>query len=407
MAHSCIYNVEHGDYIAIKTDNDISIIRDCGSLDATTRGILPTFLPHTTSCYKETSLHEAMVTHPHEDHYLGFEQMRVQMKEGQPKFFDVAYVPILYLDSNEYDIKLLESKNYQLEDLSLTALAVKVALHLWTHLYEGSRAPNPTNWLKVAPLMADISNRLDGVYAGSTFFNHWEPQGTVLWPPHLGSAYYCKNRDKLRNLLSGGLFDSDDIDDDVTDVLKLIEDIKDDSQQVPYEDYLSRINSIISLIHRNDQKNDNTAKTIDQKANQFGEFIDDHSIVFSIGSEDNSVLFLSDLNEPAMNKMIDDMDKLKNSDQYTFIKSAHHGTRLSKKLFNRLNSQTKPIHTIVHSCGNGQGNSREPDALNQRYKYKNLKPTKKTINCTSWKTSSWTQPCPFNKFSSNYKCYTI
>lgn len=404
MAQSCIYNVEHGDYIAIATDNDISIIRDCGTICKGRKSWLEMNLPNTLSAYKSTQRHEVMVTHPHKDHYWGFEKMRAQMKEGQPKFFDVAYVPILYLDSNEYDIKLIESKNYQLEELSLTALAVKVALHLWTHLYKGSRAPNPTNWLKVAPLMADISNRLEGVYAGSTFFNHWSPEGNVLWPPHLGSAYYCKNCDKLRNLLSGGLFDSDKIDHHVTEVLKLIEDIKEDSQQVPYEDYLSRIDSIMSLIHRNDQMNGNTAKEVDEKANQFGEFIDDHSIVFSIGDKENSALFLSDLNPSAMDLMVEDMINHRNNDQYTFIKSAHHGTRLSDGLFHRL--QTNAPITIVHSCGKGHGSSLQPDNSKMSNHYSSISLIHQ-IDCTSWK-STWNQPKPpYNQFTSNCKCYQI
>lgn len=403
MATACFYNVEHGDYIAIVTDNNISIIRDCGSLDATTKQSL--LLPNLTPCYKGTSKHEAIVSHPHEDHYYGFEKLHACITDNKHKFFNTSYVPILYLNSTPQDIEILDSGNGNLQDLSLTALAVKVALHIRKHLYQGTNAPNPTNWLRVAPLMADLSDQLVGVHAGATFFNHWEPKGTVIWPPHLGSTYYKKNHKKLSGLLTGGLFANDDIDKYVIEVLKLIEDIKNHSQQSPFASYLSRIDSILSSISPEPQIDAPHANIVDNDAQKLGTFIDDHSIVFSIGESEDSALFLSDLNKPAMNMMVDDMNILDNNDQYTFVKSAHHGTRLSKKLFARLSCQAQPLHTIVHSCGAGQGNSREPDS--QQDKYQNLKP-KSVIDCTSWKkTSSWSQPCPFNKFSNNHKCYIL
>lgn len=401
MAQVCFYNVEHGDYISIKTNNNISIIRDCGSLEKSAQAWLCNNLPNTLCGYKTAKTHEAIITHPHKDHYYGFEQMQNQYN-GQ-KFFDTSYVPILYLGSSLQDITKLKSKQYNLSDLSLTALAVKVAITLQQYLPQGTKAPNPTNWLKVAPIMADLSHKLVGVYAGSTCFDHWLPQGKVLWPPHLDNDYYESNKRKLIRLLGGGNFIGTVIDDIVIKVLELIEDIKKNNQEPPYADYSDRIQNLIArVVQANINQTDVAA--IENNANQFGTFIDDYSVVFSIGTPNESALFLSDLHEPTMNKMVDDMANHENNDKYTFVKSAHHGTRLSKKLFYRF--QSNSLQIIVHSCGEGKGRSLQPDHKKMTYKYSHL-PNIAQIDCTSWK-KAWLPPsCPWNQFSTNCQYYPL
>lgn len=360
-----VYNVEHGDCISIsdiynKNNDNIVVVRDFGSKNGSVNRIISNIINHAckhSSCYLK---HEAILTHPHKDHSSGF---KIMHDNQMYNFFDKAYIP--WLDFSKDDCK--HSK------------MLKVGLY-FIYYNDKSLLYKVKDWIKMAPMMYDLSKELHGI--GTHYKFSWSVDSKVLWPP----------------------FPVDDKDavalDELIDEFERIKGDNDNNVVRVYESMRNMLARITSGERHEINRESNTLSIINQQLNSLSQnenevhfstsilqnkplytnMIDDHSIVFSISNANNdSALFLSDLNEKPMGYMVDKFLKI---NHFKLLKSAHHGTRLSNNLQQRVTAEI-----IVHSCGIGQSN------------LKFLHPgyiqicNNQTIYCTSWNSNSphWTK----------------
>ncbi len=390
MAKIRVYNVKHGDFILLGLDNNILVTRDFGSLDGYVNCCIEHHIRkckhcfpfrftrcHSRNCFGCYMHNEAILTHPHSDHYSGYELM---YNNGIRKIYDRAYVPYL-------DLKAINSTptfhSLQLE----TALCFIVAM-------PSVKTLKVQEWIKVAPLMSSLSKKIIGVYQGCNAFSHWQPQGTVLWPPLPSDDYYKRREKKLNDML--GIFSNnvigyvEPIYKELSTILTSIFDKDNDfhgyeglkqndndfqiAEEYESNDALSKVRRLLEGIAGRFVENNN--ESIEKMYLSFGNLIDDHSIAFSIGAKDNAALFLSDFHDSAMNRMVNFMTY----SDFKLIKSAHHGTRLGKRLEAFLSSQ--PLaDEVIHCCGpsknsNYHGPSPRYDKL------------AKDTYCTDWNNSS-------------------
>ncbi|MBQ0129132.1 MAG: hypothetical protein KBT57_04765 [bacterium] len=407
MATIRVYNVKHGDFILLRLDNDILVTRDFGSLDSYVNTCINHQIIHCKHCipFRFTQCHlwncfgcqlhnEAILTHPHSDHYSGY---KIMYNNGIRKIYDRAYVPYL-------DLKPIgASPSFHSQQLK-TALCFIATMPVYKTI-------KVQEWITVAPLMSTLSKQLIGVYQGCNAFNHWRPQGTVLWPPLPNDIYYTRRRKKLNDMLDIFSKDAkecaDSVYGEISDILSSLFD-KDndihgyDESNRNYDDFpfvdeddkndvLSKIKSLIDNIAGKCYNEENDA--IEKMYYDFGTLIDNHSIAFSIEKEDHAALFLSDFHDSSMNRMVNFLT----SPNFTFIKSAHHGTRLGNKLDKDLQKANPIADTMVHCCGPSMPTFNGPS-----YKYEKLA---SKIYCTDWNYSSskwrhWPPTHQYVKFNS-------
>lgn len=385
MATVRVFNVKHGDLIFLGLDNNILITRDFGSLDSGINFNWTNNLPKYLHCchpyldgINPNCHREAILTHPHSDHYSGYQIMH---NLGYRNYFDRAYVPYL-------DLGTISSKP------SFHSLQLKTAL-CFISVMPLQKTQKVQEWIMIAPLMRDLSKHLIGVYTGCTAFNHWQPQGTVIWPPMPTDVYYQKKYKKLIDMLdifSCNVRDcADSIYGELSDILTTLfdpdeffygygdneRDVSDYliAEEGPKNDKSSKVITLLGQIAGQFSYENN--EHIEKYYKSFGSLIDDHSVAFSIGdSNDKRALFLSDFHDSAMNRMVHFMT----TPDYEFLKSAHHGTRLGDKLEKFLS--TNPLaKEVIHCCGP----SNNPNYYGPSQRYSNLA---HNTYCTDWNRSS-------------------
>lgn len=372
------FNVQHGDAIFINY-GDRGLVRDFGSLSRNAQQYiqkLASFLVRAKKKYAGYPF-EAMLTHPHCDHYSGFEYMLTNLN-GTNKFFDIAYIPWL-------DFSTLKS---------LHALYLQLGLlHLYIFPQRYAANKNIKDWMKIAPLMADLSKHLYGV-GENTKLPHKNYTEQILWPPQ---PSYVRPADY-------GISVDDYIDFVVNELL-------DDAQKNIYEDSFNQIFSILSSI-----KTDGSGENLPNRFHLIKEMldrikpfdlkiakhpflrrlsysvqlkmqrdIDDHSIVFKV---DEEALFFSDLHSSSIGKIA--MKHLVNQ-KFKLMKSAHHGSRFGAKMPKSNCTASK----IVHSCGPSPYNYNGPDVRYcQLLTQQNPPNYANDIICTDWNYASlkWKYP---------------
>lgn len=411
MAKIRVYNVKHGDFILFGLDNNIVVTRDFGSLDSYVNKCINYQIEHCMRCCKlhfflcilgrdfgHCCHHEAILTHPHSDHYSGYQ---ILYNQGFRKVYDRAYVP--YLDFETRD-----------SEHSFHSLQLKTALCFMATMPR-SKTHKVHEWITVAPLMSSLSKELIGVHQSCNAFSHWKPIGNVLWPPLPTDQYYKRRYEKLDNMLrafSDNVRDYiEPIYDELSFILNSLFNKKDDfhgyenleqynndyhtTDEESNNDILSKVNTLLDNISEKLSYENN--ELIEKMYLSFGTLVDDHSIAFSIGSNDKQALFLSDFHDSAMNRMVNFMT----ANNYSFIKSAHHGTRLGSNLEKHLSSKPK-TDIVVHCCGP----SKNPNYRGPLPRYSKLA---KDIYCTDWKyhSAKWTLVPNYKLFNQLYKDFKI
>lgn len=248
--------------------------------------------------------------------------------------------------------------------------------------------------------MYDLSDRLIGVEEGFTFPG-WEQNGTVLWPPKSNSDYYKEQIDFLnetaRILLAAlPLGKSNSIMNTYEDIRKVLMQLEGNGQTrtitKAYEIVNSHLETLLRLCHAS--KTPPARTPLDKKRrDKFLDSIDNHSIVFSLGTKDNAdgILFLSDLCERPM----DLMSKYWGIKTYKYIKSAHHGSRLGKLFEKKVKADT-----IIHCCGDGNASYHGPEKSYLSLGSTNL--------CSDWAyNSKWQNRGSFTLFNADKYTITI
>lgn len=371
------FNVQHGDAIFINF-GDRGLVRDFGTLSPNSQNYvrqLASFLKRIKKRYSDFPL-EAMLSHPHQDHYSGFEYLLTSLK--CQKFFDISYIPWL-------DFSTLNSLHAVYLQFGL--------LHLYMFPQSYVANQNTKDWIKIAPLMADLSRCLLGVGEGTNLpHKHFVEQ--ILWPPQGPYALpICCD-----------VFLPDYIDFVVNELLS-------DKQKELYQRTVDKVLGILSSIHLDGKENreSNTFMKISEVLENIIPFdlefvkypfvqrishsiqlkmqndIDNHSIVFKI---DEEALYFSDLHSGPIGKIA--MKHLVNQ-KFKLMKSAHHGSRFGAKMPKSNCTASK----IVHSCGASPYNYDGPDVRYCQLLTQQTPPNyANDIICTDWDHASlkWKSP---------------
>ncbi|MEN8147710.1 MAG: hypothetical protein ABFR02_08850 [Campylobacterota bacterium] len=311
------YNVGHGEAIKIKLEHKI-IIRDFGQALSTKKYIgnprhnlldidcLVSYLIKEISQNKSKT-YDAIVSHAHEDHYNGFEKM--YKMNPKYKFFENSYIPWL-----PFGLKTKGLNSYLLSLL----IILSMSKHSKTRDYA-------RRWLFLAPKMSALSKHIIPVKQGYSEPN-WRIQNRFLWPSDkvlttssslLEESFLVNHIDSVLTPISNQFREilSKYFDDEIQGESFSTEDIE--HMEALLKDNEARIN----IIRREETVLFNLLKLE----------LDNHSVVFEIGEEDEKSLFLSDAYNPTVSRIIN-LNKLNNY-HYKFIKTGHHGTRGENALF--------------------------------------------------------------------------
>lgn len=373
------FNVQHGDAIFIDY-GDRGLVRDFGTLSPTSQRYVHKLASFLVNAKKQNADYsfEAMLTHPHLDHYSGFEYMLTYL--NAKNFFDISYIPWL-------DFSTLKSLHAIYLQLGL--------LHLYIFPTYTSTNQKIIDWIKMAPLMAKLSNCLLGVEENA-LLPHNNYQEKILWPPR------CPN-------VSQSLCGTCKLYSDIFDVI--MNDFLSESQRSIFKKCFEKMYGILSSIHT-DGKHENLSdffSLIIEELNQIEPFslenvehpilrsfsnfcrlkmlrdIDDHSIVFKV---DEEALFFSDLHSGSIGKIA--LKHLVNQ-KFKLMKSAHHGSRFGVKMPKSNCTASK----IVHSCGPSPYNYDGPDVRYCQVLTQQTPPNyANDIICTDWNHASlkWKYP---------------
>lgn len=371
-----VFNVGHGDSILLSLDNELIVIRDWGSISknaAVDPRVLARFAISAQLC-KYNNI-EAILTHPHKDHYSGFEELHLR---GQRNIFEKGYIPWL-------DFKTINT---------LSGVMLKLSVFVIYILRHNNGIKNKAeNWIKMAPLMADLSKMLIGVEANKSI-NHWSPRGNIHWPPPQYDAYNLSEYNKLYEI---AIEIQNSIDDAIA--ISLIEDIIEPIRKIlntlterenTYESR-SSLAEVVAILNRINELTPVKKEYIGSGVRAYSKAIDNHSIVYSLA--DNSALYLSDFHDTAMNYMA--RNYLSANMRFGIIKSAHHGSRLGNDLINGgLKSDL-----VVHCCGASKKSYYGPCQ-----KYLCISPN---IVCTDWNYHSkkWNLHPSYRFFKTCCECY--
>ncbi len=372
MSRLRVFNVGHGETMVINLDGPVSVIRDFGQSSyhkhTATSTSIQRIIDSRYSCnrfIKSRQEIDAVLSHPHEDHFNGFLQLH---KNECRRIFNRSYIPWLdFTTLNTLSGRMLILSSYLVSYYGLST----------------PKGQNASHWILMAPVMSELSHMLYGVCERHTM-NHWNPKGIVLWPPApTDHGFYSPKRiNRIIEEIEGQINDSQLIEqyyrrviNPLFEILQLITPINPDEPRINENiDSVSRIRSILDIADSfNDQFNN---LVISYRSNfVYKQTIDDHSIVFEL--DDNGVkkaLFLSDLHPSSINKMI--RGSIPRYAHYKIIKSAHHGTRFG----NAFRTQNITAEISIHCCGPAHPNWNGPDQ-----KYFSVS---KKIYCTDWNHSS-------------------
>lgn len=387
------FNVQHGDAIFINMGT-IGLVRDFGTLSSKSTPFVQNTADHLLKAYsfiKRNNINysfEAMLTHPHIDHYSGFEYLSNNSKAY--KMFDRAYIPWL-------DFSTLHT---------LHAIYLKFSVYyLYIISSSNTNAQNMKDWIKMAPIMAYLSKKVLGVYEGINI-SHWPFIGNIYWPPlpiqkpiglgniqtDLYSNYSSIDNKEIFDIIEEinkqlSPEHRQNIENSFISIYEILKNIKlNDEETANDADILLKVNSILNQIPN--QAMPFTNYQLKQKLSSYCKQkmlpnLDNHSIVFDV---EEKALFFSDLNNRPIRKIATKHLKRKH---YDFIKSAHHGTRISTQL---VKSGCR-ADRIVHCCGwSGKSQYYGPNSL-----YCNILSNKNystNIICTDWVQNSpkWVWP---------------
>lgn len=390
MADVTFHNVQHGEYISIamKTEKneDLTVIRDFGAYSDSLKSLLET---EADKMATDENLKEAILSHAHRDHCNGFELLHQSCQNNNGRIlnppFRKAYIPYLRFK----------------EDDDFGALMLKVGLYyLYILPLDSIKTKRITNWIKMTPIMYDLSEMLVGVWQGFVFPD-WSQKGTVLWPPAPKSDYCQKLvfdlTDTVNILEQTFPNDVKNIINQVYDGLRsALHSFTDAGKQSLQSTALNIINSVLDpYLKECGNAVVQLEPALCRKCDKVLMNIDNHSIVFSLDAEDGSdgILFLSDLDAPSMNRMCEVIDREKH---YKAIKSAHHGTRLGKKLAGIVKSDL-----VIHCCGQAHQNYNGPNPPSLTPSYFSIAQNnicsdwiynhKKWINCSKYSIFNCTQ----------------
>lgn len=396
MADVTFHNVQHGEYISIamKTEKneDLTVIRDFGAYST----FLTPFLKiEADKMATDENLKEAILSHAHKDHCNGFELLHKNCRGSDGMMhhypFRKAYIPYLRYDDAR----------------DLGALMLKSGLYLLCLLPKTSeRKGRITNWIRMTPIMYDLSQQLVSVYQGVELPD-WMPKGKVLWPPQISSDYYANQvaeleemTIRLHDVLLQANINLDTPDNTYEELRKLLASLGSQNKNAPQLSALAQIEAILNpyLKACNSAKVSAEERKVANKIyDNYKPTIDNHSIVFSLCAEKEGegALFLSDLDGDTMDDMCKSITLNKH---YQLIKSAHHGTRLGTCLETSVKADT-----VVHCCGHGNSRYHGPDPA-----YQNVAVT--DILCSDWVYNNkpkWQLKPSYKLFNSNKHTISI
>lgn len=368
---------------------DLTVIRDFGAYSAS---LTPFLKKEADNMATDGRLKDAVLSHAHKDHCNGFEflhEHRLKQKEksnGPP--FRRAYIPYLrYNDAKD-----------------LGAMMLKVGVQLLCLLSSHNKSRDRiTNWIRMVPIMYDLSEHLVPVHQGVDFLD-WEPKGKVLWPPKPRTQYYedlIINLQNIENRLHYWVRQAANGTPDIAyeEIRKVLIPLVSQAKPALQTSATAEIDAILSPYISSCKKaivSTEARKIAKETYVEYKPTIDNHSIVFSLGAEKegDGALFLSDLDGDTMDKMCQTINL---NMHYKLIKSAHHGTRLGKQFATSVKADT-----VVHCCGFGNNRYYGPDPA-----YTNIAIT--NIVCSDWNFNNpkWQYRSSYNFFNSNKFTITI
>lgn len=346
------YNVGHGEAIFIELDNGRGIVRDfgrskygrwtkhsCTPSNLLRGGCITKPFP---AARKVTQL-DAVLSHAHEDHFNGF---KLLYDRGKQDLFQNGYVPW-----------------FRMSDLGdLGGVLIKYSLLLYGYQRkQGVIKSNARNWVLAAPIMASICEKLWCVSAGYQV-PHWKLPNRMLWPPVPSADYAERLKDKFDDFLLQNDLPTDFLDEDAEDIRGKLEVFYPDGEgdvigQIHNEETIQHaIQHISRVMNRQPGRSEfqkmKTPRSV--YASAYKATLDNHSLMFEIGSGRNEALFLSDANDPTVGKMLE-LNNLQMK-RYNLIKSSHHGNRGAKKLAKKQITGNR----VVNCCGPAHANWKGP-----------------------------------------------
>jgi hypothetical protein len=384
MANLRVYNVGHGEAMCLGLDNDITVIRDFGRFS----NAIPTNTSITMDRIIECCMYpylpggnfgniDAALSHAHDDHFNGFIKLH---NRGLRKIFRNSYIP--WLDFATVD--------------SMGGVLLQLTLYLYTYYdLQNPDNHNARNWIKIAPIMLELSENLYGTCSGYTI-NTWSPQGQVLWPPPPGDNYYTLAQRKIAALIRRiedrlvGVVDLNEfklkIYQPLFNILKRSYPENVESPNSSEENQNNVVESVSTLLSQADTYRQSFRQIRIENGIILSHrwTLDDHSLVFQLVDDSGPIaLFLSDLTSRRINQMLN-YNGLNNI-HYSLLKSAHHGSRYSRGLYNHQISSER----VLHCCGPANKNWRGPDTRYATISNQQI--------FTDWnqKSARWHRPHPY------------
>ena len=347
MVHSAFFNVGHGEAIILRifgNDETHWIIRDFGRsryAKDTKSSVSISCLSQCYARYYSRYPHlnvDAVLSHAHEDHFNGFKAL---YDHGYSKIFSNAYIPMFKLT----DLK------------SLGGLLIKYSVFLYRYFGPTSLiGQNVTNWLLAAPIMASLSQRLWCVNTGHIVRN-WKVENKILWPPKQDGDYDDVITTKLSNRFEDYLrknnLSEEFLNEESERIRARLSDFYQNTDNNVQEHSFSTeqvatcidvITESLGPVFHPDFRNQ-LSPPIHLNNFAYKPTIDNHSLIFEIGHPSRKHLYLSDANDPTIDKMLKTNRLF--SVKYDLLKSAHHGTRGAKA----LHAHAITADEVINCCG--------------------------------------------------------
>lgn len=382
-----MWNVGHGDAIRFRLSSQCTLIRDFGrSVHSRTTQTSSTLRNVVATPLLRHGNHVAILSHPHEDHFNGFEYLWAQQNT---RVFSRCFIPWL-------DFETVSSLG-----MGMTRLSVYLYAYSWPG-YKPQR--NAAHWLRAAPVMASLSKRLRGVQAGYQC-SIGKRQFRFTWPPGPKSADEVPDpslsaidrvldslRESLPQEIDPPISAVDEASERLFKILSAYYLADPPTGDNAVED-ISSIDAILETLGVRRAPPDGPAdpKIIQRVASPWAVHkreVDNRSIVFTV---DNRILMLSDLDGDCIDSMC--RSYLRPIRVCNLLKSSHHGTRFGTELVNSLLS-TK---TVLHTCGPAHQLYSGPTPA-----YDQLNPTE--VLCTDWYRNSAKWP-KFHTMGNRYKLF--
>ncbi len=300
---------------------------------------------------------DAVLSHAHEDHFNGFHAL---YEQGHQNVFGNAYIPM-----------------FRMDDLnSLGGVLIKSSVLLYR--YHGPDHPigqNARNWLLATPVLAGLSKNLWCVSAGHVI-DDWGYPNRVLWPParNIDSREYHQ---MLNWYLDKNSISREELDEDSERIRMQLHSYysdnveKSEGRMFNREQVAGCIATIDEVLRMGFEKNNEELSSPDGLYDfVFKPTIDNHSLVFEIGNNDEEYLYLSDADNPTVKLMLE-MNKIHDK-RYRIIKAGHHGNRGAGALIKHRITADE----VINCCGPAKSDWKGPDS-----KYKSVSDN---LICTDW-----------------------